>query len=322
MLEFLQTLKFFQWGNFILFAAHLAQSISLFVLGVRAGVVQSPFIYLASNASQVIASNASSNTSGFYLPYHASPTGVYMNIVLANASFLLITAFFHLISWYRFVWGDYSSVAGDYGTLEAHEFKSYPMRWMEYSITAPLMVFNISMVSGMADPRALTNALGCVYGMIVLGYLSDCFAEEFVVYTPKKYKDETDYTAIGQKAAAARTPKKSNSTKTIVTIGTLSEISHNKMNAWMAYFFGCIVALPPWIGIFISISFLPNSLSYKTNIIWYIAITFVLFFSFAVVSFYRLYNEKYSFEVEWMYMLLSALSKSLLAWGVAAPFFA
>jgi hypothetical protein len=148
-------------------------------------------------------------------------------------------------------------------------------RWMEYSITASLMLVVIAMLSGMFDINSLILLFFLNMMMILFGWMMELHNQ---------------------------TTEKTN---------------------WTAFYFGCLAGIVPWVVIalyFFSAVAEPDA-QVPTFVYFILPILFVFFNIFAInmVLQYKkvgkwsdyLYGEK-------VYIILSLLAKSVLAWQVFA----
>jgi len=107
--------------------------------------------------------------------------------------------------------------------------------------------------------------------------------------------------------------------------GLIMEV-HNQITQkinWLSYIVGCIAGVLPWIaiGIYFFGSISTGKGSVPTFVYFILPILFVFFFSFALNMFLQYKKvgpwRSYLFG-EMMYVLLSLLAKSALAWQVFA----
>ncbi|HEX3568088.1 MAG TPA: heliorhodopsin HeR [Candidatus Saccharimonadales bacterium] len=93
--------------------------------------------------------------------------------------------------------------------------------------------------------------------------------------------------------------------------------------SWLAYGIGCIAGIAPWIAVAIYVygAIVYGSGNIPTFVYWIYGTMFILFSSFAV-NMYLQYKQKGKWADylygERMYMILSLVAKSLLAWQIFA----
>jgi hypothetical protein len=183
----------------------------------------------------------------------------------AVAAFLLLAALDHLLVALPPVRGWYErNLARGIG----------PARWLEYSLSASLMVVLIAMLTGVSDLGALLAILGVNAAMILFGWLSERANE------------------------------------------------HREAPDWLPFVFGCVVGVVPWVVIAYSIVGAVEQGEGPPAFVYAIFVTlFVLFNSFALNQALQLARRgrwRDRLFVEWGYLLLSLVAKSLLAWQVFA----
>lgn len=114
-----------------------------------------------------------SNTSGFRLvPYYAEFGDLYLTQLCAL--FFFLSAFFHLgnaLLWRR-------------SYLDQLERKRTPYRWIEYSISAPLMALSIAYTTGMRDATTLFYLFVLISSTMTFGWLHELLNE------PRRDADE------------------------------------------------------------------------------------------------------------------------------------
>ncbi len=178
----------------------------------------------------------------------------------ATAGFMLLSALFHAI------------VASPWGfpryrrELEAHRNR---FRWVEYSLSASLMIVLIAGIVGISDVAALIGLFVVNASMILFGWLMET-----------------------------------------------TNTDRSKIN-WNPFVFGCIAGVAPWIAIVI---YLAGANGDVPSFVYGIFVSlFVLFNCFAVNQFLQ-YRQRgrwrdYLFG-ERVYMVLSLVAKSVLAWQI------
>lgn len=184
------------------------------------------------------------------------------------ATFSLLSALFHFIIVSPWGWPKYLRELG----RGQNRF-----RWVEYSLSASMMIVLIAGITGITDVAALIGLFGVNASMILFGWLM-----------------ETRNTSTGKDTDAERVD-------------------------WSPFVMGCIAGAVPWIAILV---YLIGAGSAVPNFVYGIFVSlFVLFNCFAVNQLlqYRgrgrwadyLFGEK-------VYVWLSLIAKSLLAWQIFA----
>ncbi len=183
----------------------------------------------------------------------------------AVAAFLLLAALDHLLVAVPPIRGWYErNLARGIG----------PARWLEYSLSASVMVVLIAMLPGVSDLGALIAIFGVNASMILFGWLGERANEG---------RDRAD---------------------------------------WLPFAFGCVAGVVPWVVIGYQIVGGVLEGDGPPTFVYVIFVTlFVLFNSFAVNQALQLAGVgrwRDRLFVEWGYLLLSLVAKSLLAWQVFA----
>ena len=148
-------------------------------------------------------------------------------------------------------------------------------RWMEYSITASLMIVVIAMLSGMWDISSLILVFFLNMTMILFGWMMELHNQ---------------------------TTRKTN---------------------WTAFYFGCLAGIVPWVVIalyFFSAVANPGA-EVPTFVYFILPILFVFFNIFAVnmvLQYKKVGKWRDYLYGERVYIILSLLAKSALAWQVFA----
>jgi hypothetical protein len=184
------------------------------------------------------------------------PTG------LAVAAFLVISAVAHLLVstlWWRGYVADLSR-----GINRA--------RWVEYSLSASLMMIVIAQLVGIADVTALLAIAGVNASMILFGWLQE------------KYEQP-------------------------------------RTGGWLPFWFGCIAGAVPWVAVVIYVV-APQSPSDASPpaFVYAIVVSLFVFFNIFALNQWLQYRARgrwadYLFG-ETVYIVLSLVAKSLLAWQV------
>lgn len=184
----------------------------------------------------------------------------------AVAMFLFLAAFDHIMMALPGVNGWYN------GMLKREQNHA---RWMEYSISASLMMVLIAMITGVTDMGAILAIFGVNAAMILFGAIQEM----------------------------------------------MSRPSKGNVN-WWPYFFGCIAGAVPWIIVVLQIwTSEQMGFSAPTFVYGIIVSLFLLFNTFSVnmVLQYRRVGKWASYVYgEKVYIIISLIAKSLLAWQIFA----
>lgn len=86
-----------------------------------------------------------------------------VSILQAIVFFYLFTAVSHII--YANIWGS--------GYIKAIDDHHNPLRWIEYGVSATIMIFVVSIVSGLRDISALIPIVGANAGTMYTGYIAE-----------------------------------------------------------------------------------------------------------------------------------------------------
>ena len=181
----------------------------------------------------------------------------------AVATFLFISAVAHFLIASPGVFGWYRA------NLERG--RNYA-RWIEYSVSASLMIVLIALITGISDAAALISLFGVNAAMILFGLLMEHYEQ----------------------------PGRAN---------------------WMSFWFGCLAGAVPWIAIAIYL-WSPTTAAEPPAFVYVIFVSLFLFFnSFAInmaLQYGRIGPWRTYLFGESVYVLLSLVAKSLLAWQVFA----
>jgi len=147
-------------------------------------------------------------------------------------------------------------------------------RWIEYSLSASIMIVAISLLVGIYDLASLVMMFALVGIMNLLGLVMEVHNQ---------------------------TTKKTN---------------------WLSYWIGCIAGIVPWVVIAFALWLgADNGSSAPTFVYWIFVSIFVFFNTFAinmVLQYKKVGPWKDYLYGEFVYIVLSLVAKSLLAWQVFA----
>lgn len=181
----------------------------------------------------------------------------------AVAAFLFISAIAHFLIAAPGVFGWYRA------NLERG--RNYA-RWIEYSVSASLMIVLIALITGISEVAALIALFGVNAAMILFGLLMEHYEQ----------------------------PGRAN---------------------WMSFWFGCLAGVVPWIAIAIYL-WSPTTAAEPPAFVYVIFVSLFIFFNSFAINMALQYGRigpwrSYLFG-ESVYVLLSLVAKSLLAWQVFA----
>ncbi len=147
-------------------------------------------------------------------------------------------------------------------------------RWIEYSLSASIMIVAIALLVGIYDLSSLIMLFALVMVMNLLGLVMEVHNQ---------------------------TTKKTN---------------------WLSFFIGCIAGIVPWIVIAFYMWLGANNGSKAPDFVYWIFVSIFLFFNCFAINMVLQYKKvgpwkKYIYG-ELVYIILSLVAKSLLAWQVFA----
>jgi hypothetical protein len=148
------------------------------------------------------------------------------------------------------------------------------LRWVEYSISASVMMVAISLLVGIYDVMSLLMIFGLVAIMNLLGLVMEVHNQ---------------------------TTKKTN---------------------WLSYWLGCLVGIIPWVVITFYLWLGADNGSSAPTFVYWIFVSIFIFFNCFAVNMVLQYKKvglwKSYVHGELVYIILSLVAKSLLAWQVFA----
>lgn len=236
--------------NLIAGFLHLFQGILVLFLSKNFAIpISGQFLYF-ENASQSL-KPASTNLFNMQLP-------------LLIALFFFLSAFFHFY------------IATVYNKRYVNNLKLgiNKMRWVEYSISASVMIVAIGLLVGIYDFMSLLMIFSLTAIMNLMGLVMEVHNQ---------------------------TTKKTN---------------------WLSYFIGCFAGIIPWAVIAFYLWLGAHKGSPAPNFVYWIFVSIFVFFSCFAVNMVLQYKKigpwKNYIYGERVYILLSLVAKSLLAWQVFA----
>lgn len=154
-------------------------------------------------------------------------------------------------------------------------------RWIEYSISSSVMIVIIAMLVGIYDIAALIPLFGINAAMILFGWMMELHNQSL-----RQTQDKTQKTD------------------------------------WTSFIFGCIVGIIPWIAIAIYLFGAGGGENKVPDFVYWIYFSIFLFFNSFAINQILQYKKMgkwndYLFG-EKVYIILSLVAKSLLAWQVFA----
>lgn len=214
-----------------------------------------------------------------------------VNLFFLNSAFLGITAFFHFSYMYNHF------LAGD-------ENISIYVRWIEYSITASIMIIIIALLSGIREIFTLMTTFGLMAITMAFGFISDY---SFETINEKPVIRKSVYNAY---------------------VSSFEKRSPNFIGK-MAFFVGFVPYIFAWVPIFVQFySALAGSIAKPPDFVYaVIVIMFLLFSTFAGVQlwFTVLFETNGTNEImryfqlmkqdAWLH-ILSLIAKLTLSWMV------
>ena len=152
-----------------------------------------------------------------------------------------------------------------------------PARWIEYSFSSSVMIIVISLLVGISDIATLIGFFFLNASMILFGWMMELHNGSIRLTTGQKKVD------------------------------------------WTSFIFGCIAGIGPWVGIAIYLAS-PGSESNPPTFVYWIFVSIFVFFNIFAINQVLQYKKvgKWSSYIygEWVYIVLSLVAKSLLAWQV------
>jgi hypothetical protein len=141
--------------NYVLAGIHAAAAVAVYLL--LRGVSDPDYLPLTPNRSKIV--EGAVDTFDNVLENVGSPISVPNAIVM----FYAVTAFTHLV--YANFWRT--------GYLKAIDEKHNPVRWIEYSISATIMIYIVCLTVGVRDVTALIPIIGANIGTMYTGYMAE-----------------------------------------------------------------------------------------------------------------------------------------------------
>jgi len=229
------------------------------------------FIHLISGCAVVLISRSFSlPISGSYLAYDtatqslnpASTTLFNIQLPWLIATFFFLSAFFHFL------------IATIYNKKYNHDLKLgiNKARWIEYSLSASIMMVAIALLVGVYDLTSLLMIFALTGVMNLMGLVMEVHNQ---------------------------TTKKTN---------------------WLSYYIGCLAGIVPWIVIAFYFWLSAHKGSAAPTFVYWIFVSIFIFFSCFAVNMVLQYKKigpwKNYLYGERVYIILSLVAKSLLAWQV------
>jgi hypothetical protein len=147
-------------------------------------------------------------------------------------------------------------------------------RWIEYSVSASVMIVGVALLVGIYDLTALIMLFALVAVMNLLGWVMELHNQ---------------------------TTKKTN---------------------WLSYWVGCFAGAIPWVVVAIALWLGADNGSSAPAFVYWIFVSIFLFFNAFAINMVLQYKKVGSWKDylygEFIYIVLSLVAKSLLAWQVFA----
>ena len=236
--------------NFIMAGLHAAQAVAILALSKGFSLPISGS-YLSFNETTQQLNPASTQLFSVSLP-------------LLIASFLFISAIAHLV------------IATVYNKKYSQNLLKgiNKARWIEYSISASIMMVAIALLVGMYDFVSLAMVFALVAIMNLLGLVMEVHNQ---------------------------TTSKTN---------------------WLSYWIGCLAGIVPWLAVVFYFALSSNKGSGAPTFVYWIFVSIFIFFNCFALNMVLQYKKigpwKNYLYGERVYIILSLVAKSLLAWQVFA----
>ena len=171
----------------------------------------------------------------------------------------------------------------------------HPLRFIEYSLSSPLMLVAIALLCGIFEQYALIGIFLAMFSCNILGLL----AEHLASMKPKEKTDEED--------------------RLLRNLDDRTKAEHRTVT-WIAHVAGWICVIGAWLPILIafSVSNSEGTESAPDFVYVIIATMFILFNTFGVNQLLELSGVYGHETAELVYIMLSLTSKSLLGWLIFA----
>ena len=171
----------------------------------------------------------------------------------------------------------------------------HPLRFIEYSLSSPLMLVAIALLCGIFEQYALIGIFVAMFACNILGML----AEHLASMKPKQKTDEED--------------------RLLKSLDTMAKTEHATIT-WIAHVAGWVCVIGAWLPIFIAFS-LGNSEGTESapDFVYVIVATmFILFNTFGINQLLEISGVYGHETAELVFIMLSLTSKSLLGWLIFA----
>lgn len=176
----------------------------------------------------------------------------------------------------------------------------HPLRFIEYSLSSPLMLVAIALLCGIFEQYALIGIFLAMFSCNILGLL----AEHLASMKPKEKTDEED--------------------RLLRSLDNRAQQEHHTVT-WIAHVAGWVCVIGAWLPILIafSVSNSEGTESAPDFVYVIVATMFILFNTFGINQLLELSGVYGHETAELVYIMLSLTSKSLLGWlifgNVLAP---
>lgn len=142
--------------NYVLAGIHAAAAVAVYIL--LRDVTDPVYLPLTLNRSKIVEGSAPDTFETV-----VEDVGAPISVPNAIVSFYAVTAFTHLI--YANFWRT--------GYLKAIDEKHNPVRWIEYSVSATIMIYIVCLTVGVRDVTALIPIIGANIGTMYTGYIAE-----------------------------------------------------------------------------------------------------------------------------------------------------
>ena len=171
----------------------------------------------------------------------------------------------------------------------------HPLRFIEYSLSSPLMLVAIALLCGIFEQYALIGIFLAMFSCNILGLL----AEHLASMKPKEKTDEED--------------------RLLRSLDNRAQQEHLTVT-WIAHVAGWLCVIGAWLPILVafSVSNSEGTESAPDFVYVIIATMFILFNTFGINQLLELSGVYGHETAELVYIMLSLTSKSLLGWLIFA----
>jgi hypothetical protein len=266
------------------------------------------FLHLAQGLFMLFLSNQNLTQISLWLPqispknrsFNLQPEDWYsVNLAYTISSFLFLSAIAHFITILPSVFEWYKSKLAEKINL---------IRWYEYALSSSVMVYVIAILCGITDGLALLSLVGLNACMNLFGAMMEIHNSSLRKLSIMKEKSISDPDQITT---------------------DLDEDVKFKPD-WSAFIYGCFAGILPWIvmGVYFFVSLdrlggvedLPKQVKDVLNLVRFIFPSLFVFFNLFAINMFLQYKRFWKWKNylfgEKVYIILSLLAKSFLAWFI------